>query len=158
MYDDAGSPNARAFGLAQISQRPDGTVILGKNYITQMFQFAGNLTVIPVTVAHEFGHIVDYKYHVVGRQGMTAELFADFMAGAFLYYRSYQTATDIQSNLKWFVSIGDYGAINDPLHHGTPQQRLNSAMAGYNWLLNNSYPGVNVSNAIVGAKQYLGIP
>ncbi|PYF74376.1 hypothetical protein [Pedobacter nutrimenti] len=157
MYDDSGSPNARAFRQAETNLRPDGTVILGRAYVVQMYQFAGNMTVVPVTLAHEFGHIVDYKYRVNRFPGMKAELFADFMAGAYLFYRSYQTETDVIANLKWFMKIGDYAAINDPAHHGTPQQRLAAALAGYYWLKSNSYPGVNVINAIAGTKNYLNL-
>lgn len=158
LYDDTGSPNARAFPVAQLPQYPDGTVVLGKTYFNMMYNFAQNVTVVPVTMAHEYGHIVDYKYHVIQANGMYAELFADFMAGAFLYYRSVLTPTDVYNNLNWFYSIGDYAGVNDPGHHGTPQQRLAAAMAGYNWLKTNAYPGINVTQAIPAAKAFLGIP
>jgi hypothetical protein len=163
MYNDAGSPNARAFAMPEVPIYPDGTVILGIEYMLKMYRFSGSHTVLPVTVAHEFGHIVDFKYNVVNAPGMKAELFADFMAGTFLFHRSSLKITDVISNLRWFVNIGDFAAINDPSHHGTPDQRLDAAMAGYKWLRNRIMqvgPGVyiGVDEAIDAGKVYLNIP
>ncbi len=157
--DEAAAPNAQAIPRVEDYSHPSGTVILGLNMVTSEFRLSTSGTTIPFILAHEFAHIVDFnKGAISGYETRISELFADFNAGCFLYYRSFLTYTDIQAALRSFYNKGDY-EFNNPDHHGTPEERLNAVLAGYNWLKGKARPGVNIGTdeAIKAAKEYLGI-
>jgi hypothetical protein len=149
------SPNAFAVHSAQLSSYPSGTVCFGRNLFNREWAKSGNLTTIPVIIAHEFGHIVDFNYHAIPTDAVTMkkELFADFMAGVFLKYRSSLTLTDINGTLRSFFSIGDYD-FNSPDHHGTPSQRLAAITAGFNWFGNQS-SNVGVTDMVRAGRSYI---
>ena len=152
-------PNALAMRDVEDNMFPSGTVLLGINLVNQEFQLSRSGTTIPFLLAHEFGHILDNSRNATaGYDSRTRELFADFQAGCFLFYRSVLTYTDVQAAMVSFYTKGDYD-FNDPDHHGTSEERLNAFTAGYNWLRAKALPGVYVSpdEAIQADKNYLGI-
>ncbi|MBV8252359.1 MAG: hypothetical protein JO154_07100 [Chitinophaga sp.] len=155
--DDPAAPNALAMPVIESYNNPSGTIILGLNLASREFGISWSGTTIPLILAHEFGHILDYNMQALPNYDTkTKELFADFMAGCFLFYRSTLTYTDINAIVVSFYSKGEYD-FNNPNHHGTPDERRNALTAGYNWLKSVSSPSVYVSpkDAIVAAKAYL---
>jgi hypothetical protein len=157
--DEPGAENAQAMSRVENYSYPSGTVILGVHMVTKEFGYSTSGTTIPFVLAHEFAHIVDFNNDITtGYETRIAELFADFQAGCFLYFRSFLTYTDIRAALQSFYLKGDY-EFNNPDHHGTHEERLNAVLAGYNWLKSKARPGVyiGVNDAIEAAKEYLGI-
>ena len=158
-YNDNGSPNAISMPIIENTNFPSGTIIFGKSLLIQEFKTSNSGTTIPIVIAHEFGHIIDYKFKVATNyETKIKELFADFEAGCFLFYRSVLISTDVRAVLLDFYNRGEY-EFNNPDHHGTPQERLDALLAGYNWLKNISTPGkyISVESSIKEAKSYLKI-
>lgn len=124
------SPNAYAMPQVTNPLGPDGTVVFGVNLTSQQLQKQPNGSTVIAIMAHEFGHIMQFKYGGVGA-GKRAELHADFMAGWYLRMRGTYAWTNLSSALRIFYDLGDY-AFNSPQHHGTPDERLAAAAAGFN--------------------------
>ena len=80
-------------------------------------------------MAHEFGHLAQYKQGF-RESGKRPELHADFMAGWYLSLRGRYAWTNLMPTLKLFYELGDY-QFNSPTHHGTPDERLAAARAGF---------------------------
>jgi hypothetical protein len=160
--EDDNSPNAFADPVAESDTFPSGTVCFGISMIQKEFNLSRGGTTIPIIIAHEFGHILDFQNNVTSQPGVVRELFADFQAGCYLYHRHLIIPTDVYATIVDFFSMGDYADFNDPNHHGQPQDRVKALVAGYNWLQSvtiSNPPGTYISPymAIVAAKQYLGI-
>jgi predicted metalloprotease len=95
-------------------------------------------------MAHEFAHIVDFKFGT-GLSGKHKELFADYLAGCYMYFRSVEFKTTfVQEVALSFFQKGDY-SFNSPQHHGTPNQRYNCLMNGYQLAYNMSMRGQHLS-------------
>jgi hypothetical protein len=156
-HENPGSaPNAFAEPEAVTTTHPGGTVCFSIEIIQQQYMNGNGNTSIPIIMSHEFGHLLDFKYHATSLRGMYKELFADFQAGCFLFYRGVFITTDVNAAILSFFRLGDY-QFNEPGHHGTPQQRIDALMAGYTWLRSVSRPGVsiNATDGIAAAKSYL---
>ncbi|WP_426279258.1 metalloprotease [Chryseobacterium sp. S-02] len=130
---ETGSPNA--FATTQITNTafPDGSILLGLNLITSECQSSPSNTcsAIPIILAHEFGHILDFK-NSLGLSGKYKELFADFIAGSYLFHRSNTIGyLDYNEVARSFFTKGDYN-FNHPDFHGTPEERLAALTSGYN--------------------------
>jgi hypothetical protein len=155
-----GDPNA--FASTQISHPsfPDGTVVLGLKMIQQECSQSrsGTCVSMAVVMAHEFAHILDFKNRFVKQKGKMPELFADYMAGVYLHTRELTFSfTDIKEAAESIFSKGDY-SFNDPQHHGTPQERMDALLAGYNFSRKMASSGktyFSVNNAMQAAKTYL---
>lgn len=157
LYDGHG-PNAYATSQISNPNLPDGTVLLGFSLIQQecLQSASGTCSSIPIVMAHEFAHIVDFKYGT-GLTGMHKELFADYLAGSYMYFRSVEFRTTfVQEAALSFFRKGDY-SFNSPQHHGTPEQRYNCLMSGYNLAYNYSLQGQHLSLQTVfnAAIQYV---
>jgi hypothetical protein len=157
-----GGANAFASPVISDSRYPDGTVVLGLKMIQQECSqsMSGTCVSMAVVMAHEFAHILDYKNRIVTRGGKKPELFADYMAGVYLHTRELTFSyTNIKEAAIGIFGKGDY-AFNDPLHHGTPQERMNALLAGYNFSRRMVASGRNtftIQEAIQSAKTYLRI-
>src|ERR1700722_847128 len=118
-YDDSDSRNA--FAVPNVVDRayPDGTVVCGINLITTEIRRDGRGYAVPTILAHEMGHIMQFKLIQDFQGSSKAELHADYMAGWYLAREMAHLVTDPQSSLKAFFEIGDY-EFNSPDHHGTP--------------------------------------
>jgi hypothetical protein len=149
--------NAFATPEVELEQCPSGTVVFGRYLIQAENSLNRGNTTVPIIIAHEFGHILDFNKNATPRPGIRKELFADFMAGCYLFYRSMHLPTDPNSALKAFFEMGDYSEYNNPNHHGRPEQRVEAILAGYNWLRSITSPGKYISpdSAIIAAKSYL---
>jgi len=89
-----------------------------------------------VVLAHEFGHILQYKERITDSWEM--EPHADFMAGWALTQAlrrginlaSKDPLDDVERAAHAMFSFGDT-AFNDPDHHGEPHYRAVMVRAGY---------------------------
>jgi hypothetical protein len=155
-YDDGAQPNALAIPtailpvpadiddlgpLAEFLLRWDGIILLGVNLFKQemVLQGAGPNLPLAAIVAHEFGHIMQYKAGMSPEGPWQMELHADFMAGWYLGrvrflaeggFITSEAPESLKVSVKKFFEIGDY-AFNDPLHHGTPEERSRMVQTGY---------------------------
>jgi hypothetical protein len=158
-YDDRESPNAFASPEITNLNLPDGTTYFGfKMIINECSQsLGGSCSAVPIIMAHEFAHIVDFKFSVYpNTTGKHPELFADYLAGCYMYYRSTQfRALNVQEAANSFFKKGDFDFWSQ-LHHGTPQERITCLMAGYNLALING-SNLNLSGAIENAKAYVSL-
>ncbi len=169
-FVDGNSPNALATPSVIRRTRPDGTVLMGVKLFEQEFKENFNQinSSVPAIAAHEFAHIVQFKNKLQNKYPTPImELHADFLAGWFL--ANWQRAGKLAIPGHMFKSLfgkGDY-SFNSPNHHGTPKERVKSAMEGYNsgvgknisvydayekgliWVL-NSFPGKMNGQGIKG--------
>ena len=128
-FRENGSPNAFATPEVDEDGFPDGTVVFGlKLHSREMPKSMGGTT-IPMIMAHEFGHILSFKMSL-SFEGKYQELWADYCAGDYMFYRQFWKPTDVSATLKTFFEIGDY-AFNSRSHHGTPQERYNAVLRGF---------------------------
>jgi hypothetical protein len=143
--DDVNNPNARPLqhttlsGLSGISPS-DGAVAVGRHLVEQIRKkeqgtryFGAALTAV---CAHEFGHILQFKYilpqlmqiqdHLITR----AELHADFICGYFAAFRKRQQPdypAAMQAMTQFRYGDGAYQQID----HGSPNDRGNAVYAGF---------------------------
>ena len=155
---DGDTPNAYATPKVSNPNLQDGTVLIGFSLIQQecLQSSSGTCSAIPIVMAHEFAHIVDFKFGT-GLSGKHKELFADYLAGCYMYFRSVEFKTTfVQEAALSFFQKGDY-SFNSPLHHGTPNQRYNCLMNGYQLAYNMSMRGQHLSlqGAVNAAIQYV---
>ena len=92
---------------------PNGTVYLGLKLITFALQ-KNNGAAIPFILAHELGHAKMFKMKYQFNSGKKEELFADFIAGTYLYAKSNTSRTDFEHSIKEFFDMGDF-AFNSPV-------------------------------------------
>jgi hypothetical protein len=135
-YDDYDGPNAFATTATRL-RRADGTVLYGKrHFLNHMASPEGPEVVVTATCAHEFGHIVQYKYKLTKQltdgqaTAKRAELNADFFAGYFAGARKLQKpdypAAVFAANR---YDRGDF--VTDSTHHGTPDERAAAVVRGF---------------------------
>ena len=77
---------------------------------------------LAAVLAHEYGHLLQYKARFNEAWGIKFELTADFMAGWYLGRIHNLTKADIDQTAELFLQLGDT-SFTDPSHHGTPWQR-----------------------------------
>ncbi|MDQ6903349.1 MAG: DUF2800 domain-containing protein [Bacteroidota bacterium] len=131
-YDDANGKNAFATEKVYQQNGPDGTVFLGRRLFNSEFIRSPGGTSIPIIIAHEYAHIVDFKYGVLNEPGIRRELFADYLAGAYMSLRNrFFKQTNIYACVQSFEDMGGTDFSN-PDFHGTSEQRGNALLAGYN--------------------------
>ncbi len=135
-YDDYDGENAMATPETKMS-RADGTVLYGKRYlVTCMSATESPEAVVSATCAHEFGHIVQYKYKLASRlkQGQPnvkrLELHADFFAGYFAGARKLQKP-DYPAAVFATNRYGRGDFVTDTTHHGTPDERAAAVVRGF---------------------------
>lgn len=156
-FDDSKGMNAFFTPETEDENKPDGTICFGIGLLQREFPKSSGGTAIPIIVAHEMGHCTDNKYNAVSeRSGKTKELFADFIAGSYMYIRSFWKGTDINACLRTFYSLGDTN-FGNPDHHGTPQERFNALLAGYYAARNANVSGIPLSldDAVEKGKKYV---
>ena len=130
-FDDSGAPNAYATPQAYAPNGPSGTVVYGISLMQQQLQTDPSGASVVAILAHEFGHVAQFTFGGIQGPGKAPELHADYLAGWYLAHRGTMSATNLSSTLQVFYAIGDY-QFNNPGHHGTPDERLSAAMAGFN--------------------------
>ncbi len=104
-------------------------------------QPAGDSSVAYI-VAHEYAHSLQGELGLLPTvQDLTlkfpvykTELHADCWAGVWAnsaYHKAILEPGDIEEAARTTKDVGDY-QVDHPKHHGTPQQRAEAFMAGYN--------------------------
>lgn len=130
-FREQGSPNAYAMPRITNPNQPHGTILLGLNLIqSECSQSAsGTCSSIPIILAHEFGHIIDFNMNLP-LNGKYRELFADYIAGSYLFHRAHVFGwLNINEVSQSFYNKGNYD-FNNPDFHGTPQERVAALSAG----------------------------
>lgn len=129
-YDDASSPNALATSR-QLLERSDGTVMMGLSFLRMLLNMPERPDASVVAVcAHEFGHIVSYKYgqyETLKARGGTyyVEQFADYFAGYFAGTRKLE-----RPDYPAVVFASTQQAMGGG-SHGSGQQRGAAVQAGF---------------------------
>lgn len=116
---------------------PDGNILFGYYmfyYLVQQFSLLSDHTASPLPVdgvlAHEWGHRVQFTLGWTDYgQPAYRELEADYFSGYYMGLAKQWYWSQIQTYYSAIYASGDYD-YNSPLHHGTPQQRLNAAYTG----------------------------
>ncbi len=136
-YDDYDGLNAFATAHARLNGT-HGTVLFGQRMLARLRDGREDPDVsVAAVCAHEFGHIVQYKYRLTDRlsagQSTTkrAELQADFFAGYFAGARKRQKPSFPAA--MFAVTLYNFGDdnINAPSHHGTSEERAAAMMYGF---------------------------
>ncbi|MDQ0616758.1 neutral zinc metallopeptidase [Arthrobacter globiformis] len=115
---------------------------------------------VAFAVAHEYAHNLQRELGLIPLDPRDprepeiypvykTELHADCWAGVWAnsaYYKGYLQGTDVEEAQQAGRLVGDYSFDKPQRHHGTPQQRVDAFMTGYNtgtptscdpWLLND---------------------
>jgi len=152
--DDADQLNAYAVPEVLVPSGewggPDGTLLLGRNLFFREYRDA-LVDVLPraryadhvrhehglnslVIIAHEFGHILQFKNGLKPGSGWLMEPHADFMAG-WAIDKTWVSALfgdkekSFENAVRLVFSMGDT-AFDDPRHHGEPEFRAAMVQAG----------------------------
>ena len=156
-FDDSEGHNAYSTPqTVKDAESVDGTIAFGIGLHKDQMRKSTGGTNIPIILAHEFAHTVARKYRL-GLPTKENELFADYVAGAYMYYRNRDfKSTDIPAAFKAFYSMGDNDFTN-PDHHGTPNSRSICIKQGYRECLNASSlgRGVNLDQLVHLAKDFV---
>ncbi|UUS29391.1 neutral zinc metallopeptidase [Streptomyces changanensis] len=155
------TPNAYYCSADERSPGYLGTIYLPVTTMQKMWtgKVLGNISkrggdfAAAIVTAHEFGHHVVDELHAqyserdqvaYGRPaGKWTELIADCMAGVWAthaYHSGYLTAENYEEAVSALEAIGDY-QYYAPDHHGTPQERKEALLTGYNGIPNRHAPG-----------------
>jgi hypothetical protein len=136
-FDDTGRPNAFAT-KRQYLNRTDGTVMFGRTFLAQCLASPESPDVAVASVcAHEFGHIVQFKYDLQPRllagqpTKKRLELNADFMAGYYAGRRKLERPTypsAVYATTQYSAGDNNLSGIN---HHGTPDERAAATVKGF---------------------------
>lgn len=93
---------------------------------------------VAYVVAHEYAHNVQHELGIYEAHPelpvINFELQADCMAGAWAnstYYQGVLETGDVEEAIATAALLGDY-AFENPGHHGTPQERTDAWLLGYN--------------------------
>lgn len=129
--DEAPLEVLRRFKIRDESAR-DGMVFLGVDLLEkEIHSYHRTGFSIPSIIAHEYAHILQFKYGLPFGDTKRYELHADFVAGWYTAHRSRFVPQNLYESMASFYQQGDY-EFNDPDHHGTPRERLAAFKAGIN--------------------------
>jgi hypothetical protein len=136
-YDDFEGGNAFASDRVQLNGA-DGTVLFGKRLLREFLSGDDNPELMVAAVcAHEFGHILQYKYGLADRVNAgqptvkRSELQADFFAGYFAGVRKLERPNfpaAVFAQAQW--AAGD-NAFSSREHHGTNEERGEAVVQGF---------------------------
>jgi hypothetical protein len=142
-YDDSDGANALAFPDAMLPDGPDGTIMLGiKLMLREMPPGATNpfVPVVAILIAHECGHILQYKSGMLPSGPWRMEPHADFLGGFILgKIIRQQPPSPVPGfgldSMGVFLATQEmfrYGDVrfNSPEHHGAPEFRAAMVRAG----------------------------
>lgn len=135
-YDDHDGENAWATARVLL-QQTDGTVLFGDRMFATLMRFDPQGGAVMWTIAHEFAHIWLYKSGqksrlLAGQQTVRrVELHADFLAGFYLGTRKREQPGISLFNAGHDIWSSGDTLYNDPGHHGTPEERVAAAEAGF---------------------------
>jgi len=151
-FDDGYAPNAYASPTSMIGNSSHGSVLFGISLLQSELSKPWWGAAIAGISAHEFAHVAQFQMGV-GGPTRSRELHADFMAGWYLGAKqTYGTAVMINGLGQSLFNHGDFN-FNNPSHHGTPQERIQSMYGGYQAGLQGS----TVAQAFNQGRQVFGI-
>ena len=135
--DDSGGPNAYAT-RGTLVPGTWGTVCFGQTLFRDLLdRYQDQGLAVMAVAAHEFGHIAQFRSGVDKRlvryqsTVKRVELHADLLSGYFLGVRKrQQPSISVWAAGHTLYRIGDY-EFHDPNHHGTPDERVVAAEAGF---------------------------
>ena len=135
--DDSGGPNAYATDRTQVPGTW-GTVCFGQTlFLDLLDRYQDQGLAVMAVAAHEFGHIAQFRSGIHNRliryqsTVKRVELHADFLSGYFLGVRKrQQPSISVWAAGDTLYRIGDY-EFQNPNHHGTPDERVAAAEAGF---------------------------
>ncbi len=114
-----------------------GTVGFGSTMLEKLRKFDASGMAIMAIVAHEFGHIAQYRRNVMGELngGQTSvrrsELHADYLTGCYLgWVKRNEPRVSVRLAGQFMEAIGDTNFSSEH-HHGTPEERYASVDAGF---------------------------
>ena len=126
-YNDQDGPNAFAI---------DGNayfIIMGKTLMLDEYVNINNANSIIAIMAHEFGHLLQYKNNLKANDGWFGkwpELQADFMSGWYMGKKKYLPNSEFEKVINSFWVKGDDNYFS-PSHHGTREERAIAFKNGY---------------------------
>ena len=136
-FDDRGRQNAFATPASRVNGTKDGTVILGKTFLsTELSRHKWGGLAVAGIMAHEFAHIYQFESHYYSQLSQTTdkllELHADYLAGYYLGMKRLRTREefDIKAFKDSLYIKGDTN-FNSRHHHGTPTERIDIMIKGY---------------------------
>ncbi|MCB1529259.1 MAG: hypothetical protein KDJ45_16370 [Hyphomicrobiaceae bacterium] len=135
-YDDSDAPNAMAMRYA-VGGTHEFAVVFGRNYFKTLMSYDPSGITLLQTAAHEFAHVWVYQRGLFEtiRGGQPTvkrvELHADFLSGYYLGVRK----RDNPNASFWSAGMRRWESGDNQLrnmhHHGTPDDRLAAAEAGF---------------------------
>lgn len=151
-YDDSGAPNAMATTANLVGSSPYGTVIFGRSLLaSELGQTWWGAAVAGIS-AHEWAHIAQFASGLSGPV-YAMELHADYLAGWYLGRKALAGTHVVIAGLgNSLFSKGSFD-FNNPDWHGTPQQRVNAMIAGYDGAVVNN----TISAAYNAGRIMIGI-
>lgn len=157
-YDDGNKPNAFAVDASFIDDKCslDGTILFGSGlFHSEIKEFTLWQSSVTLIHAHEYGHILQFKRKMASQITVQRELHADFLGGWFCGQMSIDpksSGIDSMTAAKSIYNKGTY-AFNDPNFHGTPEQRMQWVLSGYQ----HGIAGFNLDDAYGKSASALGI-
>jgi len=157
-YDDGNQPNAFAVDASVIDDKcsPDGTILFGSElFKSEMKNFTMWQSSVTLIHAHEYAHILQFKRRMKSTVTVRRELHADFLGGWFCGQMSLDRRTggiDSMTAAKSIYNKGNY-AFNDPNFHGTPEQRMQWVLSGYQ----HGVAGTKLEDAYNNSASVLGV-
>jgi hypothetical protein len=136
-FDDFDAMNAYATSAVR-SNGPDGTVLFGERLLRHLMRALEHPdAAVAAVCAHEFAHILQFKRQLdrplmrPGSSVRRVELQADFFAGYFAGLRR-RERPDFPAAVFAATkhAMGD-DRIHDPQHHGTPDERGQAVVRGF---------------------------
>lgn len=129
LMNDGNNPNALANCESRDPYSFNGTVRFGVTLLRdELYTMSKGEYAVAGILAHEFAHVLQCVMNCP-LQARNRELQADFLAGYYLGRKSYFYSSNIRS---FAISLFDKGDWYDPSHHGTPTERVNSMVDGFN--------------------------
>jgi hypothetical protein len=136
-FDDSEGPNAHATAATRM-KKADGTVLFGQHLLKATLAKPEHPDVAVTSIcAHEFGHILQHKLNLkktilegqqtVKRMELHADYLAGYYAGSLKLKRPDYPAAVFATQV---YSVGDF-QVNDPKHHGTPDERAAAVVRGF---------------------------
>ncbi|MFN8722291.1 MAG: hypothetical protein ACK5YI_15820 [Rhodospirillales bacterium] len=136
-YDDSSAPNAYATSDTRV-EGTWGTVLFGRKLFWDLVNSNSDQGMAVVaTLAHEFAHVVQFRRGLRSRllAGQRTvrrmELHADYLSGFYLGLRKRaDPSITLLAAGALFRYLGDLD-VNSRDHHGTPDERIEAAEAGF---------------------------
>ena len=114
----------------------DQRIYLDEELLNRAMQETGDYAAA-VIIAHEWAHQVQHQLHRLqnNRYTIFEELEADCLAGVYTKHAEVGSQLleegDLEEGAVKMYALGDFAPWFDPQAHGTPNQRLQSFLAGY---------------------------